>query len=488
MLSGCMVGPNYETPEICMPEAFVEEKLSEEAEPSSECDLSCWWKQFNDPLLDSLIAEAVENNYDYAIALEKIEQARAQYRIENSYLWPEFDFNAISTRNRNSQNLIAPTSGAPTPPGGAKSTLPQFSNFFLLGFDAIWEFDFFGKFRRARESAFYSWEAYIDAAQNVLITVISEVALYYTNIRAIQEQIQLTLKKIEADERELTLQKDLQQAGLLSQIQVDAQISSLETTRATLPTLYASFKQTIYGLSYLLGRQPEKLTAEFDTAGSIPFAAGKVPVGLPSDLLKRRPDVRQAERQLAAATAEIGYYVADLFPRVSLTGSTFGGGTFTGGVGGGSAAGWESTKLGSLLKTASSFFSVGPALNWDLIDFGRTRGNIGVQTSIAKQAELSYEETVILALKDVESALIAYFQEQRRIAFLGHEVAANQEALALTEDLLDAGLASEIQVLDAKKTLIDSELSFVSSEQSLAGDLISLYKALGGDWACSSTP
>ncbi len=484
-----MVGPNYQTPEICMPEAFAEEKLSVETESPSECDLSRWWKQFNDPLLDCLIAEAVKNNYDYAIALEKIEQARAQYRIENSYLWPEFDFNAVSTRNRNSQNLISPTSsGASTSPDGAASTLPRYSNFFLLGFDAIWEFDFFGKYRRARESALYSWEAFIDNAENVLITVVSEVALYYTNIRAIQQQIELTLKKIEALERELALQKDLQQAGLFSQIQVDAQISSLETTRATLPTLYASLKQTIYGLGLLLGRPPEKLTAEFDTAGSIPFAAGKVPVGLPSDLLRRRPDVRQAERQLAAATAEIGYYVADLFPHISLTGSTFAGGTFTGGVGGGSAAGWESTKIGSLLKTASNFFSVGPALNWDLIDFGRTKGNIAVQTSLAKQAELAYEETVILALKDVESALVAYFQEQRRITFLGHEVAANQDALALTEDLLDAGLASELQVLEAKKTLLDSESSLVSSEQSLTGDLISLYKALGGDWACSCTP
>jgi outer membrane protein, multidrug efflux system len=477
MLSGCMVGPNYQTPEIAMPEAFAENKSEEEA---SDSDLSGWWKQFNDPLLDSLIAAAIESNYDYRIALEKIEQARAQYRIENSYLWPEFDFNAISTRNRNSQNLLTSSGGT--------STVPKFSNFFLLGFDAIWEFDFFGKYRRARESAFYSWEAFIDNAQNVLITVVSEVALYYTNIRGVQQQIELTLKKIDALERELTLQKDLQQAGLMSQIQVDAQISLFETTRATLPTLYASLKQTIYGLGVLLGSEPEKLASQFETSGSIPFAAGKVPVGLPSDLLKRRPDVRQAERQLAAATAEIGYYVADLFPRISLTGSTFGGGTFTSGVGGGSAAGWESTKLGSLLKTASQFFSIGPALNWDLIDFGRTKGNIAVQESIAKQAELSYQETVISALKDVESALIAYFQEQRRIAFVGHEVAANLEALALTEDLLDAGLASEIQVLDAKITLIDSESTLVSSEQSLTGDLISLYKALGGDWACSTTP
>jgi outer membrane protein TolC len=193
--------------------------------------------------------------------------------------------------------------------------------------------------------------------------------------------------------------------------------------------------------------------------------------------------VRSAERQLAAATEQIGVAVAALFPEITLTGNTFSGGALAG-----SAIGYESGTINKLLQSSSNFWSVGPALRWDMIDFGRTRANIAVQTSLQKQALLTYEQTVIASLRDVEGALVAYFDEQKRLASFAEQVIADKRSLQLTEDLYQAGLASDLAVLEARKMLIASESSLVGSEQSLTSDLIALYKALGGHWECCSLP
>ncbi|MFI5335080.1 MAG: efflux transporter outer membrane subunit, partial [Chlamydiales bacterium] len=463
-----MVGPKYKAPEPQLPAQF-DETQNEEA---SNADLRYWWEQFNDPVLDSLIAEALEANYDLRLAVEKIEQTRAQYRIEKSHLWPEIDFNASATRTRISQNLFPPPASSPAPSG---SFFPVFLNMFQVGFDAIWELDFFGKFRHEKNAAFYTWEATKEDAQSILISMLSEVAVTYVNIRALQKKIQLAIKKIDADERELLITQDLFEVGLDNELQVMTLISTLETDRAALPVLESSFKQTVYALAYLLGRQPEGLIERFQESQPIPTSRDKVPIGLPADLLRRRPDVRMAERQLAAATEQIGSAIAGLFPHLSLTGLSFGSGP-------GSSIGLESFKLSKLLESASRMFSVGVNLNWDMLDFGKVRGQIDVQNSLQRQALLSYEQTVIGSLKDVESALVAYFEEEKRLNSFTLKVEADSRALEITRDLLKIGLANELQLLTAQKTLIDSQTSLTESEQSLAGDLIALYKALGGDW------
>ncbi len=467
-----MVGPKHREPKTEMPGQF-EESQSQEA---SNADLRQWWKQFNDPVLDCLIEEALVANYDLRIAIEKIEQTRAQYRIERSYLWPEIDFNATATRTRISQNLFPPR---PTPAGatGSGSFLPVFLNIFQVGFDAIWELDFFGKFRHEKKAAHYTWEATKEDAQSVLISMLSEVAVTYVNIRALQKKIELTKRKIAADEREVAITVDLFQIGLDNEIQITTLISSLETDRASLPVMESSFKQAVYALAYLLGRQPEGLIQMFQEIKPIPSSHDKIPVGLPSDLLRRRPDVRSAERQLAAASEQIGSAIADLFPRIALTGISFGAGNQAG-----SNIGFESFKLSKLLQSASRMFSVGAGLNWDLLDFGRVRGKIDVQKSLHRQALLTYEQTVIGSLKDVESALVAYFEEQKRLDSFTQKVTADQQTLEMTQGLYEIGLVNEIQLLDAQKNLLDSENLLTGSEQSLAGDLIAVYKALGGTW------
>ncbi len=464
-----MVGPKYKEPEMCMPQAFEEMKNGE-----ANADLREWWKQFQDPVLDGLIAEALQANYDLRIALEKIEQARGQYRVEKSHLWPEIDFNATAIRSRISQNFLPEQS---TPLGRKADFIPTFLNIFQVGFDALWELDFFGKFRHAKRAAYYTWEATKEDAQSVLLSMVSEVAITYVNVRALQKKIDLMRKKIEADEKELAITQTLFQIGLDSEIQNTTLISQVETDRAALPVLESSFKQAVYTLAYLVGRQPEGFFEIIQETRPIPSGSSKVPALLPSELLRRRPDVRSAERQLAAATEQVGAAVADLFPHISLTGISLGGGNQAG-----SSIGLEGNKLSKVFKSASRMFSIGANINWNVIDFGRVRGKIDVQNALQKEALLTYEQTVLSSLKDVESALVSYFEEENRKDSFMQKVAADARTLEIMEGLYDIGLANVMQVLDARKNLLVSESSQVESEQALTGDLIALYKAMGGEW------
>lgn len=469
LLTGCMVGPKYHAPEMDMPSSF-EEKGNVLA-PIADGEIHQWWKQFNDPLLDDLLNEAVEENYDIRLALEKIEQARAQYRIERSYLWPEIDLNATASRSRISQNLL------PTPPQNPSGFFPTFLNVFQIGFDAIWELDFFGKFRHAKKAAHYAWEATKEDAQNVIISMLSEVAIDYVTIRALQHKIDLLKRKIQLDIEELEITEDLFEIGIDNELQITTLISTIEEDQATLPVLETSLKQTIYALAYLLGRQPEGLSEEFQDIQPIPSGINKVPIGLPSDLLRRRHDIRSAERQLASATEQIGTAVADLFPHISLTGITLGANNR-----GGSSIGFESDRLHKLFTAPSRMFSVGASINWDILDFGRVRGNIAVQNSLQRQALLNYEQTVIASLKDVESALVAYFDEHRRKEAYIAKMQADLRTCQITDDLYEIGLTNALQVIETRKTLLNSESALIDSEQALISDLIALYKSLGGSW------
>jgi multidrug efflux system outer membrane protein len=479
-LSGCMVGRDYEEPKISMPAQFTESKESKSCTDEELCQ---WWKQFNDPLLDSLIEEAALGNYDLRIAMEQIRQARAQYKIQSSYLWPEIDLNATAVRSRFSQNVFTSAANAettasgnvesPSAKVGNSSFGPSIQNFFQVGFDSIWELDFWGKFRRGKRAAYDQWEASQFNAQNMLITTVSEVAKNYVLIRSLQQQILLEEEKIYSIKEQLELSYVLFNAGLDNEIQVDALLASLESEKAVLPVLETSLKQTIFTLAILLGKEPETLADAFEDPGPIPLGGNKVPAGLPSDLLRRRPDIRAAERQLAAATEQIGVNVANLFPHISLTGNAYG---------------YEGDKLNNWFKAPSRYWSIGPSINWDLIDFGKTRGQIAVANSLQRQALLSYEQTVISSLQDVEGALVAYFEEEKRNLYLNGQVEADLRALELTEDLFQSGLVDESQVLQALSTLLNAENSLVQSDQALTTDLIAVYKALGGNWKCTSTP
>ncbi|CCB88540.1 efflux transporter outer membrane subunit [Simkania negevensis] len=452
LLTGCAVGPNYHTPEIAMPMSYETHlSLSEE----EEVQLRSWWTQFEDPMLNVLIHEAISQNLDLKIALEKINQVRAQYQIKAAELAPKLDMTVEERRSRISQNLFDSTFLG-----------PPMQNFYKIGFDASWEIDIFGKRRREKESAFYEYEAERENARDIYITLLGDVAQSYIEIRSLQHQIQITKKQIFIQRELLDLTSNLFEAGLASEIDQKEVQALLESIRASLPPLEIALKQTIHGLATLLGKAPENFENEFVDETPIPLSSQEIPLGLPSDLLRRRPDIRKAERLLAAATANIGAAIADLFPRFSLIGDY----------------GFQSNNSSNWLKAQSRTWSIGPSMNWPILYFGRIRENIRAQNSLQEQALLSYEQTILTALEDVENSLVAYYKEETRRSRLEKEVEAKHRAYELKRDLYLSGLADFQTFLQADQDLLNSENDLISSTQQLSTYLVSLYKALGGEW------
>jgi outer membrane protein, multidrug efflux system len=489
--SGCMVGPNYQQPKTDLPSSFTEAK-EEETTLVSDQELLRWWKQFKDPLLDELLEEAARANFDLRVAMQQIEQARAQYLVQAAQLFPQIDAIAAATRTRNSLDFLTggltPTLGTPSAAGAATTSTPQIQNLYQAGFDAIWEIDFFGKIRRAKRAAHFNWEALEEHARDVQITILSEVARNYMTLIAVQKKIDLGELLVDVDKEQFFLTRDLFEAGLKSESDVQAALAFLDTDQADLEVLISTFKQTLYSLAVLIGKQPEAMAdklSDFAAYAHFPLsiAQGKIPSSLPSELLRRRPDIRAAERQLAAATEQIGVAVADLFPQVSLTSTNI---LIT--TSPGSNFGFASHHLSRLFTSQNQTWSVGPAFNLPLLDFGKRRATVKVQTAIQKEALITYEKIVTTALSEVESTLVAYFKEQQRFFFLENQVHSTERSLELSEERYLAGLNDYIAVLEAKKQWILSNDTLVDSMQASLSDLIAVYKALGGEWECLPTP
>ncbi len=477
LLSGCMVGPTYHKPEMILPDQFVE-SLNTDTVVLEDEDLIDWWKQLNDPFLDDLIEQTCSSNFDLRIVLEQVLQARAEYQAESAKLFPDFKLDAAAVRTRQSLNLF--NSPAATAGGGNFSPV---QNFFQIGFDAIWELDFFGKSRHAKRAAHYTWESTEASARDIFITVVSEVANNYIAICKNQQLVLLAEKSIAIDEEELALAQSRFEAGLANETAVLNAKANLDADQGFLYELQSILKQAIYRLAVLLGKEPETLLIDFEENRPIPVAMGKVPAGLPSELLRRRPDIRSAERQIAAATEQIGVAVADLFPRVYLTATNL----FAANPSG-SNYGYGSSKLHKLFKPKSLTWSIGPGFSLPLLDFGRRRSVVRAQTAIQQQTIIAYEKTVITALEEVESALLGYAKQEERLASLIDKTEADKRAFELAQDRYEAGLTAYQNFLSSWKRLIASERDLAENEQALTSQFIAIYKALGGDWKCSNLP
>ncbi len=473
ILSGCLVGPNYIPPEPVMPVEYAEMGSGETFEIQDE-DFLGWWRSWGDPHLDQLLQEAYCYNYDWRIALERVYQARASWWIQVTGLLPEFDLTTSATRTRVSQSF----------PNTRVLGLPPIQDFFLFNFDAVWELDLFGKTRRSIEAAVDNLEASEEDARGALLITLSEVARIYADITASQAQIALLGSTIEERGEQLDLAMSRFSAGIANEQEVQSTLADLEAEKALLASTTIVLKQSIYSLSTLVGRPPESLSSEFEMARPIPAVFGRIPpAGLPSELLRRRPDIRAAERRLAAATAEIGVAVADLFPTFSLTGSSS---SFSANPLQGANYGWASSALSKLFDSASRIWGIGLLSNWTFFDFGKRRAQIRVQRFLQCGAFLAYEKTVMGALQEVEDALAAYFNEEIRQQDLGRATEAYGRNAILLKDLFQAGLASYSDFLAAQDLYLTSQTQLVDSQRLLAEDLIAVYKALGGDWICYS--
>jgi NodT family efflux transporter outer membrane factor (OMF) lipoprotein len=489
--AGCLVGPDFRPPETRVPAGWVGTPHAQQGQPSvaSErpADVARWWTNFQDPTLDALIERAVESNLDVRTAQLRVRQARAARTIAASSLLPSVNTSGSYRRSGTSSvggggtSFITGGTGGggvivtPTtqPSGGGVRSNSTTRDLWQTGLDASWEIDVFGGNRRQVEAA----EADIEAAEadlrNVLVTLTSEVALNYIDLRSFQRQIAIAQGNLEIQQRtaELTHRKAAVGLGAarLDVANADAQVA---TTVSQIPALEAASRQAIYALSVLLGREPGTLLAELSEPGPIPLAPPEVPVGMPSDLLRRRPDIRRAEAQLHSATARLGVAISDLFPRFSLTGSL--------GLSGG--------RFESLGDIRNYNWGIGPSVSWPIFAGGRIRANIAVQTAAQEEAATAYEQTVLIAFQDVENALIAYAKEQQRRESLAVAVAANRVAVEQATLLYQQGVTDFLNLLNAQRSLLGSEDALAQSDRTIAADLVSLYKALGGGWEWLDEP
>jgi NodT family efflux transporter outer membrane factor (OMF) lipoprotein len=464
VLAGCTAGPNYQAPKIAAPAQWQAPLAGGETNPAPA--VVAWWRLFHDPQLDSLMDRAVSSNLDLRIAGARVREARAQYQTVAADLQPTVETSGSYARQRQSQHQ--PLIGSLPLPAG----VPFENNVYQAGFDAAWEMDVFGGTRRAVEAGRAEVAAAEFGRRNTLVTLLAEVGRNYAALRGHQRRLAIANENIQAEEEVLAIARDRFQHGLTSELDVQQAATLLATTRAEIPTLATLIQTAIHRLGVLVARPPGALAEELSPTAPLPVGPPEVPVGLPSDLLLRRPDIRQAERALAAATAGIGVARADLFPKFSLTG----------------AAGLQSVSTGDWFTAGSRFWSVGPTVQWRIFDAGRIRANIRVQDARQEQALALYEQTVLTAFEEVEDALVAYAQEQVRRRSLTEALASSRDSLHLARQLYDHGLTGFINVLEAERSLHQAEDALAQSDQAVTQQLIALYKALGGGWEIEKCP
>ena len=470
---GCTVGPDYAPPTTAMPDHFGEYLSASEATtrpatmPSTQAvsgQVERWWENFRDPQLNNLIERAVQSNLDLKAAEARIRQARAQYGVMLANEFPLVTARGSATRSRGSTGV-----GSRSSSSSAFTPTAHPNNLYQAAFDASWEIDVFGGVRRGVEAAEHDIEAAVEDRHNVLLTLISEVARDYVDYRGFARQIEIAKENVAAQEETLAVTRRQFEAGLKTATELDvARAQALVfSTQSQIPALETSLRQTAHAIAILLGKEPNALTQELGASRPIPSAViPVVPIGLPSDLLRRRPDIRRAERQLAAATARIGVATADLFPKFSLTGSL----------------GLESSKFKDIANYGSHFWSIGPSVSWPVLDFGKIRANIRVQNALQEQAMTAYESAVLIALGEVEDTLVAYGREQVRRQDLSNSVGANRRAVSLARQRYDAGLTDFLSVLDAERSLYAAQDQLIQSDRLVSTNLVALYKALGGGW------
>ncbi len=521
ILAGCEVGPNYKPPEVKVQPSFPETAVPPATTQSSVASnrpvpITQWWTTFNDPELNSLIQRAVRSNLNLLQAESRVRQARAQRGVVGSELWPTADLGGGYQRARGSQNVTIPLGafgGTPSSTGSAASTSkgnlkapsmkaqpqqqvadsgggsvdtgehlggPQSpfgsggfpgvdTNLYEVGFDATWEIDVFGGQRRAIEAADADIAAATDDFHDVLVSLLAEVARNYVDLRGYQRQLAIAKENLAAQQDTLDLTTSKYNAGLVTQLDVAREATQVATTAAVLPGLDAQVRISIHTLAVLLGQDPDALRQELVVEAPIPPVPPEVPVGLPSELLRRRPDIRRAERQIAGATARVGVATADLFPKFSIT----------------AAFGFDSTEAKHILDWNSKYWALSPGLSWPIFDAGRIRANIEVNKELQQQALENYQQTVLTALKDVEDSLASYRTEQLRRKSLSDAVEAARQAVDLAKQQYAQGVVDFLTVLDAERAEFAAEDSLAQSDRAISSDLVALYKALGGGWEIS---
>jgi NodT family efflux transporter outer membrane factor (OMF) lipoprotein len=450
---GCAtVGPNYEKP------AFEQQVELDVADGEyvglvpKKADIQNWWRIFNDPTLNLLINEAISNNIDIKVALSNIDESRAQYGVTRSRLLPAIDGAASVARGRQGD------SGT----GVDRSSFTQYA----VGIDTSWEIDLWGKIRRSIEASEAKCQATEEQLNDLLISVCADVARRYFTIRTLQSQVAITVKNIDSQKIILKMVQDRRAAGISSGLEENQSMQVYSMTQTYLPSLKTELSNNINRLSFLLGQPTGYVNDLLTPLADVPLPPEDVAIDIPADRLRLRPDVRQSERLLVAQTARVGVATAELYPTLSLFGSL----------------GTDVLNVGDLFSSGSSQFSIGPSVKMNLFNRNELRQQIIVEDERAKQALYHYEMTVLLAVEEIENALVTYHEQQIQLRSLKNAQVAAQLVMDKSQDLYRSGLIDFQVVLDAQRTLLEMENNYEAGRGNTSIYLVDLYRALAGGW------
>lgn len=457
-VAGCAkVGPDYMRPDVAVSQSWID--AGDSRVKSETSDYRVWWRAFNDPVLDRLIEEAYHGNLSLRIAGVRVLEARAQLGIAVGELYPQTQQVLGSLQ----YNRASPTGPAPVMP-------PEYYQ-SQMGVTASWELDFWGKFRRAIESADAGWRATLADYDSALVSLTADVANSYITIRTLERRIEIARQNAETQKESLNIAEARLKYGTITQLDVEQATALLNDILASIPSLEAQLRQAKHALSILLGQPPSELSEYLGWTAEIPVSPPSVVVGIPADLLRRRPDIRSAEYQAAAQSAQIGVSKADLYPAFSLLG-TFGFVSTTTG----------SSSLSDMFHWSSRAFQVGPSLQWNILNYGQITNNVRVQDARFQELIIAYQNAVLAAQREVEDNLVAFLRAQERAQLLAQGTAAARKALDLAVLQYRQGIRDFTTVLVAQQALLSEQDNLATTLGSISNNLVQVYRALGGGW------
>ncbi|MBN1569422.1 MAG: efflux transporter outer membrane subunit [Acidobacteria bacterium] len=458
--AGCKaVGPNYAPVRVNTPAEWpsIEASDSVGKRTAETKALAEWWTTLEDPLLSDLVKKALANNKDLKIALTRVRQSRAALGVANKQLDPSVSGSALYRRTQSGM----PTSGNEDP-----ALFSSGNDYYDAGFDASWEVDLFGKKHRSIEAATAELEASEEGFRSVQVSLISETASNYVRLRTYQKQLEIVRRNLELQEKALAVLEDLAAVGLISDLQVQQSRYNIENTKSRIPGYRISIEESMNTLAILLGEMPGDLHRELSDSGPIPVPGVEIAVGIPADILRRRPDIRNAERMLAAQTARIGAATADLYPAFTLSGFL----------------GMTASSFSAFFSDDSPAVSIAPFISLPIFNRDKIRDQIEIQNAIQERYLIEYETIVLDAIREVRDAIIAYGEEQKRYRILEKGAADARSALSIADEQFRSGLVNFLNVLDAQRSLLSFEETQISSQGTITQNLIKLYKSLGGGW------
>ncbi|RDS83889.1 TolC family protein [Dyella monticola] len=489
LLAGCTVGPNFTRPDAKLPTAWCAAQCQAKPTVPSQTTPApinaVWWTSFNDPELVKLEERVADANLDLKVASLRLAESRAERSITAADQYPTVDGNASAVRERASANgvmgltgaLAQPTdaataangtgSGVVALPSGLKgSSGPAPFNLFQAGFDASWELDLWGRVRREVEASDASVDAQAEARRDLLMSTMAEVARDYIQLRGTQTDYAITLDNLTAAKDAERVTRERMANGLASELDVTEAASQVSAEKAILPQLAQQEDETINRLSFLLGQAPGALRAELEESKPVPPTPPLVPVGMPSDLARRRPDIREAEARLHQATAEIGVAKADFYPSITLSASSS----------------LQALQFSQLGNWGSRQFSIGPSISLPIFEGGRLKATLNLRKEQQQEAAVNYQRVVLSAWHEIDNSLTQYSSQQQRHDELAAEVQDNRRSLVLAKAQYAAGTGSFLQVLDAERRLLSAQQDLTDNTTQISTTLVSLYKALGGGW------